>query len=161
MLKSAQKATRGEGGFTLIELLVVMIIIAILMAVAVPTFLKQKQNAVGTKAKANIKQIVTAVESCAASNVNGTYDSPTNCVDPAIIKQQEPVVGELFDQSNTNSAGETYTLAGGAQTYTVTAEVASSDGTTTFTEVHNTDGTVVKTCTPFGPTSKMCPTEQW
>ena len=57
MLKSAQKATRGEGGFTLIELLVVMIIIAILMAVAVPTFLKQKQTAVATKAKANIRQV--------------------------------------------------------------------------------------------------------
>jgi type IV pilus assembly protein PilA len=41
----------GEGGFTLIELLTVMLIVALLAAIAVPTFLDQRAKAQDTEAK--------------------------------------------------------------------------------------------------------------
>ncbi len=149
MLKNAQKATRGEGGFTLIELLVVMIIIAILMAVAVPTFLKQKQSAVGTKAKANIKQVMTAIESCAAGNTSGMVSSNAqaerNCTAPATLIQDEPSFQTLLGNAN----DQIQVAAVNTMGYTLTARFVIDGGAAgTFVYTNNGAGQITRTCTP-------------
>ena len=75
-----------ESGFTLVELLVVMIIIAILMAIAVPIFLSQKNKAVATGTKSDVTNVGDWFDSCAASATDGSY---TNCT-PAQMKIDEP-----------------------------------------------------------------------
>jgi len=48
---------KREYGFTLIELLVVMIVIGILAAIAIPTFLSQRRKAHDTSTKADVNHL--------------------------------------------------------------------------------------------------------
>src|SRR3989337_1850363 len=71
--KLRRRVTSGErqGGFTLIELLVVIIIIGILLAIAVPSYLGFRDRANRTTAQANVRATIPAVE--AYFSDNGTY----------------------------------------------------------------------------------------
>ena len=67
----------ADQGFTLIELLVVMIIIGILAAIAIPTFLNQRNNGYRTAIKSDLKNAAIAAESYATDN-GGDYSGLTD-----------------------------------------------------------------------------------
>ncbi|MGZ4388591.1 MAG: prepilin-type N-terminal cleavage/methylation domain-containing protein [Gaiellaceae bacterium] len=75
MIEKLRKRMAGDEGFTLIELLVVIIIIGILLAIAVPSYLGFKDRANKSAAQANVRAAIPAVETYFADN--NTYGGMT------------------------------------------------------------------------------------
>jgi type IV pilus assembly protein PilA len=89
MLYRLRQRTGDEGGFTLIELLVVILIIGILAAIAIPSFISQKNKAYSSQAEETARSMATAMETYATNN-SGSYEGASL----AKLHEIEPTVPE-------------------------------------------------------------------
>src|ERR1044072_8553113 len=81
----AKTTSAGEEGFTLIELMVVVLIIAILLAIAIPTFLGAQNKAKDRSAQSSVRNTLTAAQTIFSDAGDYTDADPTAlaAVEPA------------------------------------------------------------------------------
>ena len=96
MIRGIKKTRRG---FTLIEIMIVVLIIAILLAIAIPNFLRARETSRAKSCKANLRQIETAKEQWAMDTKKGANDIPALAAD---------LVGTYIKSTPTCPSGGTY-----------------------------------------------------
>jgi type IV pilus assembly protein PilA len=86
MLQSLRNRLRkDEEGFTLIELMVVVLIIAILLAIAIPTFLGARERAQDRAAQSNLRNAFTAEKVFYTDNQAYTSsDTAIKAIEPSL-----------------------------------------------------------------------------
>src|SRR5579864_4173127 len=95
----------AEGGFTLIELMVVLLIMAILLAIAIPTFLGVKGGAQDRAAQSNLSNALISSKTLYAPN--SSYLTPASMI--AALGTQEPSL-TFVAGATPQAAGNTVSL---------------------------------------------------
>ena len=140
----------GEDGFTLIEILVVILIIGVLSAIAIPSFLNQTGKATDAAAKELAHSAQVAAESYATDH-SGSYAGLT----VSTLPQYDSTI-----QTSAAGGGAWVQSVGTATPTGYSITTMSANGNETYT-ITRSNGAVSRSCTPATGIHGGCTTGTW
>ncbi len=104
MLKTIRRGLNKDEGFTLIELMVVVMIIAVLIAIAIPSFLGFRKSAQDRSAQAELRNVLLSEKAFWLDN--GEYTETTadiTAFEPNANMNADPTIGVTADLRDADS----------------------------------------------------------
>ena len=142
--KIQRRGTADEEGFTLVELMVVVLIMAILMAIAIPTFLGAQNKAKDASVKSDLRNALTSAKSLAADQAGKFVSAGTTVLTATDLNTAEP--GLTFAAaSSTTAIGVFVNSTSGSEGNDITLVKQSKSGSKFFA-ITSTSGGVTKSC---------------
>jgi type IV pilus assembly protein PilA len=140
------QARSADEGFTLIELMVVVLIIAILLAIAIPTFLGAQNKAKDRSAQSSVRNALTAAKTIYtdASTYTTADETALALVEPSLTfaatatNSTDPKTVSV----SSNTTGDTFYAAAMSKTGTCfyIKDTIATGGGTTYAKTDPTDG---------------------
>ena len=140
MLKAIRRGLNKDEGFTLIELMVVVMIIAVLIAIAIPSFLGFRKSAQDRSAQSELRNVLLAEKAFWLDNGDYTETAADiTAFEPNAVMNADPTLGVTADLRDADSdivcltrtaeSGNTFSLweSSSAGTYYGATDLTAAD----------------------------------
>ncbi len=104
MLKTIRNGLKRDEGFTLIELMVVVMIIAVLIAIAIPSFLGFRKSAQDRSAQSEVRNVLLSEKAYWLDNGDYTETAADiTAFEPNALLNADPALGVAIDTRDANA----------------------------------------------------------